>query len=197
LLHKDYCKPLLLDLLVAERAVYEIKVVSAIADSHVGQLLTYLQLLDLRRGKLINFRPARVESRFVNTPISAAEQKSFHVDWTEFFGNSEFSDLVVELLRDWGTALTLSLYQEAVVALLGGSKAVETMLPMQRNGRVLGNQRFLLADPNSAFCLTAMNKETANYQKQLTRLITFSPLRAMHWINIQHHRVTMTTITKP
>jgi len=92
LLHCEFCKSLFLDLIVAEQAVYEMKVVKTITDAHIGQLLTYLHLLD------------------------------------------------------------------------------------------------------TAFKVTAMNRDTSAYRSQLARLIQFSPLRAIHWINIARHEVTFTTI---
>ena len=44
-----------LDLLVDNRVIVEIKCVSKITDIDVAQLLTYLRLMDLRVGLLINF----------------------------------------------------------------------------------------------------------------------------------------------
>ena len=118
-----------LDVVVAEQAVYELKTASAITDEHAGQLLTYLHLLDLPHGKLVNFRPVSVESRYVNSPITSAERRAFDVEEVGYTGSRDFLDLVVNLCRDWGTSLTLYLYQEALVALLGGAESVDAMLP--------------------------------------------------------------------
>lgn len=192
--HRDYRKSLFLDLVVAKQAVYELKVVKALTDAHVGQLLTYLHLLDLPRGKLINYRPKKVESQFVNAPLDSEMRRSFCVKDIAFDGDSGFRDAIVTLLRDWGTSLTLSLYQEAVVFLLGGKALVEVMLPIHRSDALIGRQRFYLAAPDTAFKLTAMNRDTSSYQSQLARLIQYSPLRAIHWINIAHHEVTFITI---
>lgn len=191
--HKSLC----LDLIVAEQAVYELKVVKKITESHRGQLLTYLQLLDLPRGKLINFRPVKVESYFVNAPLSVTERKTFDIDDTQYVGEQRFREMIVGLLRDWGTSLTLSLYQEALVSLLAGSAPVEVMLPIHRGNVHLGNQRFQLASPNTAFKLTAMTHDASAYEKQLARLIQYSPLRAIHWINITHHQVALATLSNP
>lgn len=103
--HRDYCKSLFLDLIVAEQSVYELKVARKITDAHIGQLLTYLHLLDLRRGKLINFGSSEVESRFVNAPMDSKKRRSFSVNEVDFKGDDQFRDLVVGLLRDWGTTL--------------------------------------------------------------------------------------------
>ena len=192
--HGKYCKSLFLDLIVAEQAVYELKVVKAIADSHTGQLLTYLQLLDLPRGKLINFGSAEVESRFVNAPMDLSKRRSFSVNEVHFSDDGRFRDLILGLLRDWGTSLTLSLYQDAVISLLGGTGCVEAMLPIHRAGTFLGNQRFHLAAPDTAFKITSMNKDLSPYRSQLAKAIKFSQLKAIHWVNIAHEEVTLTTV---
>jgi hypothetical protein len=152
-------------------------------------------LLDLPRGKLINFRSATVQSQFVNAPLDSSERRSFRINEVEFKGDEGFRDLVVGLLRDWGTSLTMSLYQEAIVTLLGGVEAVGAMLPIYRNDIPLGTQRFHLAAADTAFKVTAMNRDMSAYRSQVTRLIRFSPLRAIHWINIARHEVTITTIS--
>lgn len=192
--HREYRKSYFLDLIVAERGIYELKVVKSITEAHVGQLLTYLHLLDLPHGKLINFRSARVESQFVNAPLDSGQRRSFTVNDAGFDRDNRLGDIVVGLLRDWGTSLTLSLYHEAVVSLLGGIEAVEVMLPIHRNGVLLGRQRFHLAASDTAFKITAMNRDTSGYQCHLGRLLQFSSLRAIHWINITHNEVTFTTI---
>ena len=176
LVHGEFRKPLFMDLIV-EKAVYELKAVRAITDAHIGQLLTYLHLLDLPRGKLINFRSASVESQFVNAPLDSRQRRLFVVNEVEFDGDDAFRDIIVGLLRDWGTSLTLSLYQEAVVFLLGGIEVVEAMLPIRRNGMMLGNQRFQLASPDTAFKLTAMNRDTSEYRSQLVRLHKYALTR--------------------
>lgn len=194
--HQAFLKQLFLDLVVAESGVYELKVVKSITEAHVGQLLTYLMLLNLRHGELINFRSEKVESRFVNAPLGSVSRQSFRVDDGKYRGDDRFRCLVVNLLRDWGTSLTLSLYSEAITCLLGGIEVVEAMLPLHRNGVCLGKQRFQLASPDFGFTLTAMGQNTAAYQQQLARLLQHSPLRAIHWINITHHTVIFNTILR-
>ena len=127
-------------------------------------------------------------------PLDSAQRRSLNVNDVEFNGDDRFRDIVVGLLRDWGTSLALSFYLDAVVSLIGGIEVVEAMLPINRNGMFLGTQRFHLAAPDTAFKMTAMNRDTSAYRSQLTRLIQFSPLRAIDWINIARHEVTFTTI---
>lgn len=48
------------DLIVDDKLIIEIKSVEAIAPVHKRQLLTYLRLMDLRLGLLINFNVERI-----------------------------------------------------------------------------------------------------------------------------------------
>lgn len=194
--YENFIKCLYLDLLVAEQGVYELKASKAISKAHIGQLLTYLHLLDLPRGKVLNFGGPKLESKFVNAPFRSVQRRTFHFVDDHYFGTSRILELVVGLLRDWGTSLTLSLYREALVKLLGGKELVEVMLPMRRNGNCLGNQRFDLVEPDSAFNITALNRGTDAFKVQLHRLLYYSPLKSIHWVNVEHENVTLETLLK-
>lgn len=194
LIHKAFLKTLYLDLVVAQKAVYEIKTVSNLTQRHVAQLLTYLYLLDLPRGKLVNFRSSTVESEFINAPISRENRCGFSVSDQESHGDGNLITLVVDLVRDWGTSLSASLYHEAIVHLLGGTSSVMRMLPLSRNGWNLGNQRFHLVSDDRAFELTTFTNHDNDYEEQLRRLIHLSPLNTIDWINIGAQRVSFRTI---
>lgn len=196
LVHKTFTKVLYLDLVVNLKAVYELKVVSALNSTHVAQLLAYLYLLDLPRGKLVNFRTPTVDSQFVNAPISREERCGFSVSDDEFWGERKLLKLVVDLVRDWGTSLSVSLYHQALVHLLGRERTVERMLPLTSNGKPLANQRFHLVDDNNAFELTAFAKPANDYQGHLHSLLNLSPIRAIHWINIGPHCITFRTVER-
>lgn len=92
LTHKTFAKKLSLDLVVFRRGVYELKTVASLNSNHVAQLLTYLYLLDMPRGKLVNFRSPTVESRFVNAPIPREERCGFSVADEEFRGSVSYSN---------------------------------------------------------------------------------------------------------
>jgi GxxExxY protein len=196
LVHKTFVKELFLDLVMSRKAVYELKTASALNSDHVAQLLTYLYLLDLPRGKLVNFRSSTVHSQFVNAPIPREERCGFSVSDDGFRGDRGLLALVVDLVSDWGTSLSVSLYHQAIAHLLGGEEAVERMLPLTCNGKNLANQRFHLVDENNAFELTAFAKLDNDYYGQLQRLLDLSPLRAIHWINVGPHCVTFRTATR-
>ena len=153
--YMTFTKTLFLDLVVSKKAIYELKAVSALNSSHISQLMTYLYLLDQPRGKLVNFRPTTVESKFVNAPIPREERCGFSVSENDFRGDRSLLTLAVGLVRDWGTSLSVSLYLQAIVHLLGGKDSVEFMLPLTLAGQHLANRRFHLLDELTAFELTA------------------------------------------
>lgn len=72
-------------------------------------------MLDLPRGKLVNFHTPSVESKFVNAPIPREEQCGFSLSDDRFRGDRNLLQLVVDLVRDWGTSLSVSLYHQALV----------------------------------------------------------------------------------
>ncbi len=196
LTHKDFTKNLYLDLVVSNQAVYELKAVKNLTSNHICQLLTYLYLLDLPRGKIVNFRSSKVESRFVNAPISRKKRFEFSVRDNGYRGSQDLKNIVTELVLDWGTALSITHYHQAIVHLLGGIESVECMLPLIRDGQHIANQRFHIAENKIAFKLTAFEMINKNYASQLQRLLLFSPLRQIHWININPQCLSFLTIEK-
>jgi GxxExxY protein len=192
----SFSKVYLLDLVIDDKAVYELKAVARLTSEHVAQLLNYLYPVDSERGKLVNFRPASVETKFVNAPLSRQHRQSFAVNEIDWNGPGVFRDLLIDLLRDWGIGLELLLYHQAMVNLLGGDERVSIVLPMTRNGIPLGKQRFFLSDPQSAFRLTAFSGDFGHYKSHLERRLRHSPLSFIHWINIDLETVTFLTITK-
>jgi GxxExxY protein len=181
------------DLVVAGRALYELKTETSLAPAHEAQLLNYLLLADASRGKLINFRPSSVESRFVNAPLTTAERRRFavHCDHPD-----SFFTLVTELVTDWGTGLETALYVHALTHLLGGESEVIRQLPMTRGTTPLGNQRFHLAARDTAFILTSLPSAESAHRAHLQRLLEASPLTRLLWANIALHDLTFTTIAR-
>ena len=181
------------DLLIGGRALYELKTETALAPAHEAQLLNYLLLANAARGKLVNFRPPSVESRFVNAPLTTAERRRFtvHRDQPDLFFT-----LVTELLTDWGTGLETALYARALTHLLGGEAEVMRQLPMTRGTTPLGNQRFHLAAPDTAFYLTSLPSIDTTHCAHLQRLLEASPLTRLLWANLALHDLTFTTIVR-
>jgi len=181
------------DLVVAERAVYELKAAAALTPAHEAQLLNYLLLANAARGKLINFRPTSVESRFVNAPLDQAERHRFTVHRD---GDAPLFSLVTDLLTDWGTGLETALYVRALTPLLGGENRVIRQLPMIRADFPLGNQRFHLAAPDTAFVVTSFAVAERSFRNHLRRLLAASPLACLLWVNISLHALACITIER-
>lgn len=181
------------DLAVAGRALYELKTETTLATVHEAQLLNYLLLANAARGKLVNFRPSSVESRFVNAPLDTAGRHRFaaHCDHPH-----PFFFLVSELVADWGTGLETSLYVRALTHLRGGEAEVIRLLPMTRGAVPLGNQRFHLATPDTAFYLTSLPAIDLTHRTHLQRLLQASPLTRLLWANLALHELTFTTIVR-
>jgi GxxExxY protein len=90
-----------LDVLVRGAAAFEFKAVEALVDRHRSQLLNYLLLTGLARGKLVNVRSEQVQHEFVNSVLDRADRTQFSVDHTlwNLDDNGSLLEWVVALLR--------------------------------------------------------------------------------------------------
>ncbi|QDV46954.1 hypothetical protein Enr13x_68630 [Stieleria neptunia] len=187
-------KRYVLDAVVGKCGVYELKVARALTPEHEMQLLNYLYLLDIERGKLINFRTDRVECQFVNSGTTRSQRQSFAIDGIRWCDESPLRRLCIDILRDWGTGLSLPLYYQALTHLLGGEERVVKQVPMNRDGLPLGRQRFHVLSNRSAFEVTALLNGHRQYEQNLRKLLRHSPFEAIHWINISLKEVRFVTV---
>jgi len=192
--HRHWSKTLFLDFLVNAGAPYELKRQTALNRANAVQLLEYLYLLQLERGKLVNFGARSVESEFVNAAIPWGDRVRFDIDRSRYTGPDTWVSLVGELLQEVGLGLSLPLYREAIVELLGGEDVVQKMLPMRRGELAIGNQRFLLLDERSAFTVTGLTQGERACGEQLRRLLRFSPLECLQWVNLGRGKVQFVTV---
>jgi GxxExxY protein len=193
--HATFCKTYYLDLIVSQKGIYELKAVASLNNGHVAQLLTYLYLLDLPRGKLVNFRSSKIESQFVNAPLSRKARTSFSIANDHYHGSTQLFDMTVNMLLGLGTSLSVSLYQELLVHLLGGESVATAMLPISDGKRLFGNQRFHLVTPSESLRVTCFRHIPSDYENQILSLLKFSPLNVTQWINIDVEMVTFKTVT--
>jgi GxxExxY protein len=197
---RDFAKVYSLDFLLEDAAIYDLKAATSLALEHEAQLLNYLFLRGSHQGKLINFRPAQVESRFVNTTLTIEERRRFDVQTSRWHEEDERSKLLrttlLGLLGDWGAFLELPLYLEALIHFLGGEETVLHLVPLNRDGIPLGNQRLHLLTPETAFRVTAMADAAEPYERHLVSLLRHSPLRVIHWINMARHQIQFVTLQK-
>jgi len=197
---RDFAKTYSLDLVVADAGVYELKAVLGLIGEHEAQLLNYLFLRGTNHGKLINFRPAQVESRFINTTLTHHERRQFEIHtqaWQERDRTDQiFRENLIAMLQDWGCWLDLALYTEALVHFAGGETRVIQLLPLVRGEVSLGKQHFNLLNVETAFRLTALTAGAEHYERHLRCLLGLSPLRAIQWINLARNQVQLVSIIK-
>jgi GxxExxY protein len=198
--HKNFEKEYLLDVLVINGVIYELKVASAIVTEHEAQLMNYLFIADIEHGKIINFRPSSVGPRFVNNPVSFEEQRRFTTGSTSWKPLTDqcaaITDLMSDLGKDWGTYLEGRIYRDAVTHFLGGESSVMKRITLKRGHIVLGQQPFHLISDDVAFQVTTASIRQNLIKAQFQRLLALTPLKAIQWVNLARHEIQFTTISK-
>jgi GxxExxY protein len=198
--HRDFHKDYFLDFLVENSALFEMKAVDGLNSNHQRQLLNYLHLLNLHHGKLINFRPASVESRFVSTQLTKEKRLAFSIDktaWNEGLEASEvLGDALIALLGEWGGFLDSNLYREALLHLTAEISPGLQEVEIVRSGMAIGIQKMCLFTPDTAWHLSAHHEHLDSYEIHMRRLLNHTNLRAIHWINMNKHRVILKTLKK-
>ncbi|MDZ7363408.1 MAG: GxxExxY protein [candidate division KSB1 bacterium] len=198
--HADFSKTCFIDLLVDHGAIFELKTVGHLTDEHRAQLISYLLLTGGRHGKLINFRPERVEHEFVNTTLTHADRTSFQVDdsaWDNSVEQApEIRRRVEAFLRDWGTGLELQLYVEALTHFLGGEDQVVREIEVVSEGRVISHQKVRCAGAEATFKITALTDRLESFESNAMKFLHHTHLKHMLWINVNLQTVTLKTLTK-
>lgn len=196
----NFAKRYEMDVLADHAAVFELKAVEALAPIHEAQLLNYLLLAELPHGKLVNMRPDVIEHRFVNTSLRLADRRQFTVIDDEVDAIPELrriKDLFLELIRDWGTGLELSLYTEAMTELLGGEERVIQEIEILSGSRVTGTQKVHLALSDTLFKITSSDEQSRHrFAEHARRFLKHTRLQRLLWINVTLHEILFRTIYK-
>lgn len=197
--HRSFAKVCYLDALVAGGGLFEFKAVEAIAPRHRAQCLNYLLLAELGHAQLLNVRAEQVEHEFVNTTLRHADRRDFTIvcrDWTacRSLVADRFRDILIGLLRDWGTGLELPLYVDALTHFLGGESQVHRDVVVRMADHTLGVQRMHLAAPGVAFTLTASANAGRGFETHARRLLQHTNLEEILWANIGLKCVSLTSI---
>lgn len=194
---EDFSKMYFLDVLLNNGAVFEFKTVEVLAERHRAQLMHYLLLGEIPRGKLINMRTEQVQHEFVNAPLRLADRTRFEVvaeDWQEC-GDIHLQEWFVLFLRHIGAGLEISLYEEALTHRLGGEERALQEVAVLSDAAQLGQQKFRLAAPDAAIKVTAMS-HPENFEIHARRLLHHTTLKAVQWINVTRKEVMFRTIRK-
>jgi GxxExxY protein len=194
----SFSKTYYLDVLVNRGGLFEFKAAESIHPRHRSQTLTYLLLFDLAHGMIFNLRPEMLGSEFVNCHQRLADLRNPALDTIRFdaraAGAAFFHDTLKALLSDWGSGLDIGLYEEALTHLLGGEEKVNVPIPVIGSKGRLGDQKFRMLAPDVAFKLTALTEEENNFESHARRLLEHTSLKAIHWANMRHGKITFTTI---
>lgn len=198
--HADFCKTYFIDLLVDQGAIFELKTVHHLTDEHRAQLISYLMITGGRHGKLIDFRPERVEHEFVNTTLTLADRTIFNVDdlaWDASVEQApEIRHRLEAFLRDWGTGLELQLYVDALTHFLGGENHVVREIDIVSEGRCISHQKVRCAGADAAFKITALTDKLESFESHAIRFLQHTNLKHFLWINVTLRTVTMKVLSK-
>ena len=196
--HGDFCKMLYADAIVNSGGLFEFKAVDELNAKHRAQCMQYLILFGLEHGKLINVRPEKVKHEFVNympsdcnlkNPIIQCEHWDSHQD-----GADAFRDILVSVIRDWGSGLLLYIYEEALTHLLGGEALVTAEIPVYGTCGLLSTLRMRTVAPNIAFKITAFGQSKSSFVAHARKLIQHTSLQTILWANIGRDEIHFMTI---
>ena len=187
-----------LDALINGSVPFEFKIAESLTDRHRSQLLHYLLLADLPHGKLVNMKTEQVQHEFVNTMMRPHYRKGFVVNdsnWREI-GDKSIREWFTAFLRDLGTCLEISLYEEALTYFLGGEKQVLKDIEVISASVSLGLQKFRLVVPGIAFKVTTLTDDLNLFEIHARRILNHTNLETFQWINVTRTEVLFQTIHK-
>lgn len=197
---ESFQKTYFLDVLISDGGLFEFKTTESLTARHRSQLMHYLLLSELSHGKLINMRPESVQHEFVNTTLRRADRIGFAeqaVNWnTAIPAAAALRDRLISILRDWGTGLEISLYEEAVTHFFGGDSRVVADIEVRVENHSPGQQRMRLLAPGVALKLTGLHEELNAFEDHARRLLSHTDLQAIVWANIGLKDVTFTTLER-
>lgn len=204
--HGDFVKIYLMDWVVDNSIVYELKTAEAFSADHRKQILNYLFLSRCCWGKLVNMRSPSVTSEFIASSFTPEERRQFEVhadDWRDLNPDSHWlRQLIMDLLQDWGTLLDLQLFYDAIAYFRGGEDCLIKPIPVLCNGQFLSTQKGPLLTPDIAVRLSAVKNDVKHpnsvrsYESHLRRFLSHTTLQAIHWINFNRQEISMKTIMR-
>lgn len=198
--HESFVKELRMDLLFNGGLMLEAKAAETIVAAHRAQSLNYLLMAGLHHGKLVNFRPIRVEHEFVSTRLTPELRRRFEVNDADWCAISKECDwlhsTLTKLLEDWGAFLEVNLYREAITHFLGGPDRVIQPVAVHSGKKVIGEQSVHRLNRHSAFAFTAVTREQESMREHQRRFMNHTPLEYIQWVNFNHHKIEFTTLRK-
>jgi GxxExxY protein len=196
--HEDFAKDYSMDLLFCHGSMLEAKAAERLVAIHRTQAINYLLLAGLQHGRLLNFRTERLQHEFVSTTLTLEERRRFKVvddEWVELNSASRRLKLeLIELLDDWGAFLDVNLYREGLVHFLGGANSVCKPVEILSGEKAIGTQNLNMLGLDTAFALTMKPRQATIMRDHLDRLLRHTSLKAIQWINLNHHLAEFITL---
>lgn len=197
---EKFRKNYFVDMLARNRAIFEWKAVERLAPEHRAQLLNYLLLSDLPRGKLVNVRPELIEHEFVNTTLRPDDRRRFRVDRQHFRpldkGDESWYQFLTAALQDWGAGLDLHLYEAAIAHVFGGEDAVLSSTKIYVEQTPIGEQKVRRTSSGATYKVTALYENQPLFEQHARRFLDHTKLPAIHWINITRQLVRIKTLER-
>jgi len=191
--HGSFLKTYYFDLVVND-LLYELKTVAALVPEHEAQALHCAMLGNTNRAKLVNFRAGRVRGKLCYNPLTDTTRSGAQFETRNWHPKSEACELLLEQLRmmvvDWGTHLSVRLYNEAMVHFNGGEARCLQRVAVG----ALGTHVVQSHAPGLAFLITGVTSGIADYRTHLSRLISHLDLTGMHWFNFNHAMIECETL---
>lgn len=192
---QSFLKRYYLDVIVHGRGLFEFKAGDAIVPRHRAQTINYLLLADLAHGLLVNTRPETIGREFVNCRWRLKDLRNPVIEECEWQPDvhqaAKFQDVLVALVRDWGSELDLALYEEAMTWFMGGESILQDV-PVDD----LGSQRARLIAPGVSFKITALSQNEEAFASHALRFLSHTPLHTILWANMTPTRLSFTTLQK-
>ncbi len=199
LTHDGFRKEYFMDLLLANGLMVEAKASEGLSVAHHGQALNYLLLAGMQHGLLLKFRAPRVEHRFVSSRLTPALRRQIMVDTGRWQSDSPkaawLQSRMLRLLEDWGCFLEVNLYRDAIIHFLGGHDQACKQVAILSRIKTLGYQDVTLLHSEAALAITAVGDHRQAQESHLVRFLAHTKLSHLHWINLDHGRVTFTTLS--
>ena len=101
-----------------------------------------------------------------------------------------------KIINTRGSALEISIYEEAVVHILGAGSVGGDFVAVYGSRGKLGQHPMRLLNPTTSFRVTAFQKPDPNFAIHCRRLLNHTDLQTFLWANLTPHTVTITRIAK-
>ncbi|MFQ5822803.1 MAG: hypothetical protein ACE5JB_01980, partial [bacterium] len=78
----------------------------------------------------------------------------------------------------------------------GGEENILKEINVRDGSRLLGRQKAHLISSDIAYKISSVTKDEGHYENHFRRIIRYTSLKAIHWINFNHDKVVFKTILK-